>query len=171
MGKQMTNEALTPQLLRIAFVYEWSDAFINRILSAAEARKLNPAETIKLAATIAEAYSLSELRNQPSLVDQVAKLLNFATREELETFSKENPPLHLQWNAAPAPKDMIGRVAAMSMTEIVIEEEYGHTFFCLDRARGYDGELTIGATISVDVGRWVRYVVESPAIDASRPQG
>ena len=165
----MTNEALTPQLLRISFVQEWGDAFINRILAAADSRKLSPSETLDLATKIANNYNLSELRDQPSLVDQVAELLTFSNRQELDAFSKENPPLHLQWNAAPAPQDTIGRVVAMSMTEIVIEEEYGHTFLCVDRARGYDGDVMIGSIISV--GPWGRYSVESQAVDASRPQG
>lgn len=121
--------ALDSRIQRLAFVQEWSDALLLRLLSAGEQRGLAVDELVGLAQKAAEDLNLSRLREgDHALALAAAHSFGFASVAEMEQFVEKHPLLMDEWLAEPALSECTGTVVAVALTQAVFSTADGKRF-------------------------------------------
>lgn len=140
-------KTIDPRLQRIAFVQEWSDALIERMLQF-YAAETNIDTIIHIIQGAADDLMLSVLRNDDSkLQERAAQALGFNSIAEYVDFKQCHPMLYERLSANPVLSSEQGRILEMSLTEVAFTSSDGRVFV-FERARLQSG-INIGDFISV----------------------
>lgn len=109
---------ISPKLQRLAFVQQWSDALIARMVSHCHANGLDPLSTAQRAA---DDLALSRLRGEDAdLLERAAETFGFESGAQFRAFSIENPGLSSALAAKAPLHATLGRVIALSLTEAIL---------------------------------------------------
>lgn len=135
------------QLVRLAFVNEWSDALVSRLVDKAVEQGQSEEEILKRAMLAAENLTLSVLREGDCDLDErAANAFGFSSKSELDAFNIRNPMLSVELHAHAGWQACSGIVEAISSTEVVFQSEDGRRYF-VDATKAQGAE--VGCLIEV----------------------
>lgn len=138
---------LDSRIQRLAFVQEWSDALVLRLLSMGEQRGLTGDELVCLAQKAADDLNLSRLREgDQALALAAAQSFGFASVAEMDQFVEANPTLMAEWLAEPAISECSGTVVAVALTQVVFATKDGKRF-AFEKAQIQD--IRVGDLVAV----------------------
>lgn len=144
---ERTEPTLSPELLRLAFINDWSDALI---LRAVNYQKGSPEEVISAICHAANELCIASLPGaDPALMRKSTKALGFESVGEFSDFMVRNPSLSNFCDTQTAFANCGGRVVELSMTEVVFMSEESSTLMSFERAKA-NQHIAVGDKVSID---------------------